>query len=183
MKHLGLCKACKMEENLAIERIEDSAYMKMLETARGEEIKKRKQELYASNKETANIPMVHQSVQLMQERDMRYLIDTVWGAQSAISAKAGIHDLVLTRWNVRKELSPWNCIVLTKSEAMVHDLSADPETNYAPDFVKKIKQKHIAAHAHFSQLPDMQSYVKEAFYEEKRTGKILHRRLLAVATK
>ena len=181
MKHLGLCKTCKLDENLAVERIEDGAYMKMLETARSEEIKKRKTEIYATSKESANVPMVHQSVQLMQERDMRYLIDTIWGAQSAISAKTGIHDLVLTRWDTKKELSPWNCILLTKSEALVHDLSSDPESTYALDFVKKIKQKHIAAHAHFSQLPDMQTYVKEAFYEEKRTGKILHRKLLAAA--
>lgn len=51
---------------------------------------------------------------------MRYLVDVVWGAQSALSAWNNLHDLVLLRWDQLWEWSPWNCILLTKDEAAAH---------------------------------------------------------------
>ncbi|RKP19313.1 hypothetical protein ROZALSC1DRAFT_29078 [Rozella allomycis CSF55] len=176
MNHVGKCKNCMLEENYAKDRVEDSAYMKLLDNARNEEEDRRKKELgpsLLSGKQNIN-----HTVDLMQESDMRYLIDTIWGCQSIISATGNMEDLVLIRWNPKKELSPWNCILLTKPEALVHQKEDNPIGLYSSDFVKRVEQKHIQAVNHFSQLPKMQKYMKEAFYEEKRTGRVLHRKLV-----
>lgn len=55
-----------------------------------------------------------------QEKDVRYLVDVVWGAQSALGACRDLHDLVMVRWDRLLEWSPWNCILLTKDEASAH---------------------------------------------------------------
>ena len=57
----------------------------------------------------------------MQESDLRYLIESIWSTQSALSAQNDLYDLVFIRWNKHEEWSPWNCILLTKEEASAHE--------------------------------------------------------------
>ena len=52
---------------------------------------------------------------------MRYLVESIWNTQSALSAQNDLYDLVFIRWNKHEEWSPWNCILLTKEEASAHE--------------------------------------------------------------
>ena len=62
---------------------------------------------------------------LMQESDLRYLVENVWSSQSALSAWEDLYDLVLVRWERHSEWSPWNCCLLTKEEASAHEKLVD----------------------------------------------------------
>ena len=57
---------------------------------------------------------------ILQEGDLRYLVENIWGSQSALSAWTDLYDLVLVRWDRDEEWSPWNCILLTKDETTTH---------------------------------------------------------------
>lgn len=57
----------------------------------------------------------------LQESDLRYLIESIWNTQSALSAHNDLYDLLFIRWNKHEEWSPWNCILLTKEEASAHE--------------------------------------------------------------
>ena len=56
----------------------------------------------------------------LQEPDLCYLVENIWGGQSALSAVQELFELVLVRWDRREQWSPWNCILLTKDEAKAH---------------------------------------------------------------
>jgi hypothetical protein len=56
-----------------------------------------------------------------QESDLRYLVESIWNTQSALSAQNDLYDLVFIRWNKHEEWSPWNCILLTKEESSAHE--------------------------------------------------------------
>ena len=55
-----------------------------------------------------------------QESDLRYLIENIWGGQSALSSEKELFELRLVRWDRREQWSPWNCILLSKEEAQAH---------------------------------------------------------------
>ena len=55
-----------------------------------------------------------------QETDLRYLIENIWGGQSALSSEKELYELRLVRWDRREQWSPWNCILLSKEEAQAH---------------------------------------------------------------
>lgn len=55
-----------------------------------------------------------------QHQDLQYMIENIWGCQSALSACSDLYDLVMVRWDKRHEWSPWNTILLTKDEADEH---------------------------------------------------------------
>lgn len=44
----------------------------------------------------------------------------MWGGQSALSAERDLFELAVVRWDQSVEWSPWNCVVLTHSEADYH---------------------------------------------------------------
>ncbi|KAJ3023896.1 UNVERIFIED_CONTAM: hypothetical protein HDU68_008420 [Siphonaria sp. JEL0065] len=167
MKHLGRCKPCTIKENTATHRKDDSCYGDLLKSMRSQESEKRK--IFGSQ-EDAN----YNAIALLQESDMRHLIDVIWNRQSCISAAKNMDDLVMTRWDPKMEVSPWNCILLTKSEAEKHDIQSSPVDLYTDDFIRKIKQKHLAAKRHFSQLPAMERYLKRHYLED-HDGRLIMR--------
>lgn len=65
---------------------------------------------------------------LMQEADLRYLVENIWGGQSALSACKDVYELRMVRWNPKQPWSPWNCLLATRDEASSHtkleDISA-----------------------------------------------------------
>ncbi|KAJ1570122.1 hypothetical protein HK096_008493 [Nowakowskiella sp. JEL0078] len=175
IRQLGKCKACMLKENVATQRKDDSCYADMLQLVRMQEHQKRiaNQTKNTYNNETnTSIPIESEetAMMLLQESDMRYIVDIIWNHQSAISASHNIDELVLTRWDPRLDLSPWNCILLTRTEAVTHDragggmaaISGTSAFNkiYSEEFVAKIHQKHIAARQHFAQLPAMERHLK-----------------------
>ncbi|KAJ3316407.1 hypothetical protein HDU76_001833 [Blyttiomyces sp. JEL0837] len=167
MKHLGRCKPCTIKENIANQRKEDSCYADLLKSMRHQESQKRA---------SLNTPedSHYNAIALLQESDMRYLVDVIWNKQSCISGSRNMEDLVLTRWDPRMEVSPWNCILLTKAEGEKHDGQRNPMDLYSEDFTRMIHQKHLAARRHFAQLPAMERYLRR-HYGEDREGRLVPR--------
>ncbi|XP_031550053.1 IQ and ubiquitin-like domain-containing protein [Actinia tenebrosa] len=97
---------------------------------------------------------------LIQEPDLRYLVENIWNSQSALSAHDDLFDLVLVRWNKHEEWSPWNCILLTKEEAKAHSKLDNVTEAYGRMFIGKILHKHLLARNYFSRLPGMAERMK-----------------------
>ncbi|KAG2460132.1 IQUB protein, partial [Polypterus senegalus] len=93
--------------------------------------------------------------QLLKEEDLQYLIETIWGAQSALSAADDLADLMMVRWDRYFEWSPWNCVLLTKEEAAAHLKIDNVDEAYGVVFIRKIKQRHILAKKYFSRITSM----------------------------
>jgi hypothetical protein len=160
MKHLGRCKPCTLKENIANQRKDDTSYAGLLKAVRHQEFIRR---------EASGVPedLHYNAINLLQEADMRHLVDIIWSHQSCISGARNLEDLVLTRWQPSIEISPWNCILLTKIEAEKHDAQAvDPELLYTDDFVRQVRQKHMAAKRHFSQLSGIPKYLARHYHED-----------------
>lgn len=104
-------------------------------------------------------------ISLLQESDIRYLVDIIWNRQSAVSGSKKILDLVLTRWDKDQELSPWNVILLTRDEAQRHETTANVLELYSDEFTRRVRQRHLAAKKHFGSLPYMERYLKENYVE------------------
>ncbi|XP_029472517.1 IQ and ubiquitin-like domain-containing protein isoform X2 [Rhinatrema bivittatum] len=110
---------------------------------------------------------------LLQEKDVQYLVESIWAAQSALSAWNDLYDLVWVRWDKYIEWSPWNCILLTKDEADAHLKLSNPEEGYEVVFIHKIKFRHTLAKNYFKQIPEMLPYLYEDFSDgiSQRTGR------------
>ncbi|KAJ3082455.1 hypothetical protein HK102_001665, partial [Quaeritorhiza haematococci] len=184
IRHLGRCKACVLRENIANQRKDDTWYAEILKLTRAQEAAKRKAAMdadilsppadFATSKVDLTVDPYYNAISLLQESDIRYLVDVIWNRQSAVSASKNMEELILTRWDPRQELSPWNCILLTKAEAANHDRQADPNDVYSDDFIRKIHQKHLVARQHFSRLPAMEKYLKRR-YVENGEGRLVPR--------
>ncbi|KAL1777761.1 IQ and ubiquitin-like domain-containing protein [Sigmodon hispidus] len=98
---------------------------------------------------------------LMQLQDIKYLTETIWASQSILSAWDDLNDLVMVRWDKNVEWSPWNCILLTKDEAVAHLKLQNIEQGYGRLFIHKIQHKHILAKNYFSQIPMLASLILE----------------------
>lgn len=141
-----------------------TSYVEMLKAARGQEVVKNR----------PNTTVQYNAISLLQESDVRYLVDTIWNRQSAVSGNNNIEDLVLTRWDPKLELSPWNVILLTNAEAGNHDQQIDPRDVYSGEFIRRVHARHLAARQHFSQLPYMAKYMGSE-YVEGVDGKLVPR--------
>ncbi|KAG2460133.1 IQUB protein, partial [Polypterus senegalus] len=109
---IGRCQHCYLLENEAHHREDYSEYRDMLKHLRQTE---------------ADYPVKGKIACLIQEKDLQYLLEAIWGVQSALSAWDELSELVLVRWNKYVEWSPWNCILLTKDEAKAHFKLKDVE--------------------------------------------------------
>ncbi|MCI4381860.1 hypothetical protein PGIGA_G00256870 [Pangasianodon gigas] len=143
---VGLCRHCKELDNEARHREDFSCYKTILKRLCKDE---------SEINPDAKIPY------LLQEQDVRYLVDVVWGAQSALSAWNNLHDLLMVRWDRFCEWSPWNCILLTKDEAAAHLKVENIEKTYGTIFICNIKHKHALAQKYFSQIPVMMEYLHD----------------------
>ena len=162
MKHLGKCKGCTTKENIATQRKDDSTYTRILKAIKAQEHIKR---------ESTGVPddELYNIMALLQETDIRHLIDVIWNKQSAISSTRNIDDLILTRWDMSQEISPWNCILLTKAEAATHDKQLNALELYSEEFKNKVTRKHQAARQFFSQLPGTLSCIYPFHKNSHRT--------------
>ncbi|XDV25784.1 hypothetical protein PO909_029642 [Leuciscus waleckii] len=145
---VGLCHRCMELDNRAHQRKDLSLYKNILRCLRDTE---------AECSPDAKIPY------LLQEQDLRYLVDVLWGAQSALSSWKDLHDLMLVRWEKHLDWSPWNCILLTKDDAAAHLKLENIEKAYDVLFIRNVKQKHIRARKYFSQIPAMAECMMSRF--------------------
>ncbi|XP_052646438.1 IQ and ubiquitin-like domain-containing protein isoform X4 [Harpia harpyja] len=95
----------------------------------------------------------------VKHQDLQYMIENIWGCQSALSACSDLYDLVMVRWDKHHEWSPWNTILLTKDEAVAHLKLCNLQKAYEAAFIHRIKHKHIRAKNYFAQIPAMTSFL------------------------
>ncbi|XP_029909042.1 IQ and ubiquitin-like domain-containing protein [Myripristis murdjan] len=138
------CRACTELENITRHQHNFSRYKNILKRLRADE--------QQFNKD-AKIPF------LLQEQDVRHLVDMVWGSRSALNGCSDLHSLVFVRWDRRSDWSPWNCILLSKEETPVHLEVEDVHQAYGTVFVSSVKHKHILAQRYFSKIPALAEYL------------------------
>ncbi|KAM6384154.1 IQ motif and ubiquitin-like domain-containing protein isoform 1-T4 [Alca torda] len=141
---IGRCRLCCKLDNEARRRGAFLKYKLILENLRKFE---------ADYQDDAKI------VFLIQHQDLQYMIENIWGSQSALSACSDLYDLVMVRWDKQREWSPWNTILLTKDEADAHLKLCNLEKAYEAAFIHRIKRKHIRAKNYFAQIPSMASFL------------------------
>uniref|UniRef100_A0A8C1KRV9 IQ motif and ubiquitin domain containing n=1 Tax=Cyprinus carpio TaxID=7962 RepID=A0A8C1KRV9_CYPCA len=110
---------------------------------------------------------------LLQEQDLRYLVDVLWGAQSALSSWKDLHDLLLVWWEKHLDWSPWNCILPTKDEAAAHLKLENIEKAYDVVVIRNVKQKHTLARNYFSQIPAMAECLHDAEIQPSALSNLL----------
>lgn len=89
---------------------------------------------------------------IVQERDIHYLVERIWHAQSVVSECKILEKLRLVRWDVRNEWSPWNCILLTDDEAQSHLRIENLQEVYDEEFIRIIVGKHMFARCIFANV-------------------------------
>ncbi|NWU64862.1 IQUB protein, partial [Pterocles burchelli] len=141
---IGRCHLCYKLDNEAQQREAYLKYKLILENLRKAE---------ADYQDNAKI------VFLVQHQDLHYMIENIWGCQSALSACSDLYDLVMVRWDKQHEWSPWNTILLTKDEADAHLKLCNLQEAYQATFIHRIKHKHIRAKNYFAQIPAMASFL------------------------
>ncbi|BFZ10923.1 hypothetical protein BsWGS_13962 [Bradybaena similaris] len=139
-KNAGRCRRCQKIENEGHQRA-DHTYFKVM--------------LKALHKSEEAMQDGSTLCFLLQENDLRYLVENIWSNQSVLSAWNDPYDLVLCRWDKHQEWSPWNCILLTHDEAEAHKKLFSLEEGYGHVFIHKVTQKHNFARNYFSRLPGM----------------------------
>ncbi|XP_009698666.1 PREDICTED: IQ and ubiquitin-like domain-containing protein, partial [Cariama cristata] len=141
---IGRCRMCCKLDNEARRRDAFSKYKLILENLRRSE---------ADYQDGAKI------VFLIQHPDLQYMIENIWGCQSALSGCSDLYELVMVRWDKQCEWSPWNTILLTKDEADAHLKMCNLQKAYEEAFIHRIKHKHIQAKNYFAQTPAMASFL------------------------
>lgn len=56
----------------------------------------------------------------LQDKDFYNLIVNIWHCRSPLSEVADLYKLCLGRWDVTKDWTPWNCVLLTTDEMGAH---------------------------------------------------------------
>ncbi|XP_067292263.1 IQ motif and ubiquitin-like domain-containing protein [Pseudorasbora parva] len=164
---VGLCRRCMELDNEARKREDFSVYKNILRSLRDTE---------AECSPDAKITY------LLQEQDLRYLVDVLWGAQSSLSGWKDLHDLMLVRWEKHLDWSPWNCILLTKEEAAAHLKLENIGKAYDVVVIRNVKQKHALARKYFSQIPAMAECLHNAEIQPAALGKLLLSKPITKAT-
>ncbi|XP_044851475.1 IQ and ubiquitin-like domain-containing protein isoform X1 [Mauremys mutica] len=141
---VGRCRRCCKLDNEARHREAFLKYKLMLKNLRKSE---------ADYQDDAKIAYV------VQQKDLQYMVENIWGCQSALSAWDDLHDLVMVRWDKHCEWSPWNTVLLSKDEAKAHLKLHNLQEAYEMVFIHRIKHKHILAKNYFSQIPEMASFL------------------------
>jgi len=145
-RNVGRCRRCQKVDNDGRQREDHTYYKVMLKALRKSE---------EAMQDGSNICF------LIQEHDLRYLVENIWNNQSVLSAWDDLYDLVSVRWDKHQEWSPWNCILLTHDEAEAHKKLFSLEEGYGAVFIHKVTQKHNFARNYFSRLPGMAELLRQ----------------------
>ncbi|XP_066447946.1 IQ motif and ubiquitin-like domain-containing protein [Eleutherodactylus coqui] len=143
-RSIGRCRKCSKLDNEARQREEFTKYKILLKQLKKSE---------TDYEDDAKIAF------LLQQEDLQYLVENIWGSNSALSACDDLYELVMVRWDKYYEWSPWNCILLTKEEAAAHLKLANADQAYGIVFIQKIKHKHTLAKNYFSQISEMAPFI------------------------
>lgn len=144
-KRESRCPRCIALLNEAVHRKNTQIYQHILENLRNKE---------------RNLGISTGLVFFLKKSDICYLVEKLWKNQSPLSGNTNLENLVLTRWNRKKEWTPWNNILLTEEEAEVHDKIENISEEYSPELFRIVERKLLQAAMHFSSLPHLQLYIK-----------------------
>ncbi|XP_025968844.2 IQ motif and ubiquitin-like domain-containing protein isoform X2 [Dromaius novaehollandiae] len=165
---IGRCRLCCKIDNEARQREEFLKYRLILKNLRESE---------ADYQDDAKI------VYLVQQQDLQYMVENIWGCQSALSASDDLYDLVMVRWDKHREWSPWNTILLTKDEADAHLKLRSLQEAYEAAFIHRINHKHIRAKKYFAQIPAMASFLHRSGDQTVLTNEFLIAKPIPTGTK
>ena len=143
---VGHCRQCRELENRARERDDNALYRLMLKRLRHAE------ESFADGSKL---------IYLMQDEDMRYVVESIWNGKSVLSGESDIYDLRLVRWDNSRHFTPWNCILLTEEESKAHAQVRELTESYGTTFIETIEHKHIVATHYFSRLTAFNKHLAE----------------------
>ncbi|GIY10341.1 IQ and ubiquitin-like domain-containing protein [Caerostris darwini] len=91
--------------------------------------------------------------------DVGHLVDKIWKHQSCIGGSREDMELELTRFDIKKNWTPWNCLLVTRQEAATLSRIPDSETKFDKKFKKCVTQKHVEARRYFSSIPRFLPYL------------------------
>ena len=153
---LAQCQACRRLDNDARTRLDLSLYKSLLDNIKAEE---------EARQNLASPAFI------LQESDIRFIVENIWNSRSILSGLGDLFDLRLARWECEKEWSPWNCILLSREECRIHTQlgglnSAYPTKEdlvkaYGPLLVEKIVSKHTLAKKHFAKMASMTKFFED----------------------
>lgn len=84
------------------------------------------------------------------------LVNKVWHGRSGISECDDLDKLRLTRFRRELEWAPWNSLLLTKTEAVIHHGITDIESFYDSSLLQKFCLKNLQAKVHFESISQAQ---------------------------
>lgn len=99
---------------------------------------------------------------IIQETDIKYIIENIWHGISILSQCSVTSDLRLPRWNINEDWSPWNCICLSDTESRIHVICSDLLLIYGEKIMKECLSKHSLAMSTFKHLKKMESAFAES---------------------
>uniref|UniRef100_A0A182MF53 IQ motif and ubiquitin-like domain-containing protein n=1 Tax=Anopheles culicifacies TaxID=139723 RepID=A0A182MF53_9DIPT len=99
---------------------------------------------------------------IIQENDIKHIVENIWHGHSVISNDTDRADLMLPRWNIAQDWSPWNCICLTEQETRAHLKLQRLDHFYQPSVLKEIQSKHALARSVFGQLREIDQEFTES---------------------
>ncbi|XP_023332134.1 IQ and ubiquitin-like domain-containing protein [Eurytemora carolleeae] len=153
---IAQCRGCKQLDNDARTRLDLSLYKQLLDSIKLEE----------EERNNTNSPAF-----ILQESDIRYLVENIWNSRSVLSGNADLFDLRLARRECEKEWTPWNCILVSREENRIHrklgglnscyPSKEDLLKAYGPLLVEIIAGKHTLARNHFGKIASMSIFVKD----------------------
>ncbi|XP_032668149.1 IQ and ubiquitin-like domain-containing protein [Odontomachus brunneus] len=82
------------------------------------------------------------------------LVNEIWHGQSGISECDDLDELRLTRFRRELEWAPWNSLLLTKTEAVVHHEITDIESFYDTKLLRKFHTKNLQAKMCFESISE-----------------------------
>ena len=155
LKGLNHCTACTLRKELAHSNIILATYKQMVQQIYSEELKRGSNEGY---------------INLLQPTGLHYLIQKIWQCRSCLSEERDLNTLRFIRWNKNYPWSPWNCVLLTQSEAELHQAVDDINNFYGEHFIKKIENKHLQAKIKFTDLEELNDRIKMSHYSTFPVG-------------
>ncbi|CAH8548502.1 unnamed protein product [Dicrocoelium dendriticum] len=189
------CKECRRLDNRARKRLDLGPYERILSELRRkeleltEEARERaredmkemelrlleqgeapKREIATTGGANFNVLNVNPFTFLVNEEDIRFLVDDVWERRSILSGWLDITDLVITRWRLNEPWSPWNMLVVTRKEAEAHEKLGNFPLNlaYADAMMNKVNQRLITGRNAFQRLK--QNGIRMAYEQAIRSA-------------
>lgn len=78
-----------------------------------------------------------------------HLVNDIWHGKSGITECNDLDKLHVVRFRQNVEWSPWNSLVLTKREALMHEAVANLHDVYDSSLVQKFHARNLQARLYF----------------------------------